>query len=39
VHSLLEVSPIMAAFLLTALHWDQAEALADRDRRPVSGSG
>jgi hypothetical protein len=28
VHSLLEVSPIMATFLLTALHWDQAKALA-----------
>ncbi|HEY3904105.1 MAG TPA: diguanylate cyclase [Streptosporangiaceae bacterium] len=32
IHSLLEVSPIMAAFLLTALHWDQAGALARRDR-------
>jgi hypothetical protein len=27
VHSLLEVSPGMAAFLLTALHWDQARTL------------
>lgn len=27
VHSLLEVSPVMATFLLTALHWDQARAL------------
>src|ERR1700757_4653612 len=34
VHSLLEVSPVMARFLLTALHWDQAEALAGRDRQP-----
>jgi hypothetical protein len=34
VHSLLEVSPVMATFLLTALHWDQAEALAGRDRQP-----
>ncbi len=33
VHSLLEVSPIMAAFLLTGLHWDQARALAGRDQR------
>ncbi len=32
VHSLLEVSPLMAAFLLTALHWDQALALAGRGR-------
>lgn len=30
VHSLLEVSPVMAAFLLTALHWDQARALTGR---------
>jgi len=36
VHSLLEVSPLMAAFLLTALHWDQALALAGRGR-PRSG--
>jgi len=34
VHSLLEASPIMATFLLTALHWDQAKALAGRDRQP-----
>lgn len=34
VHSLLEVSPVMAAFLLTALHWDQAKALAGKDRHP-----
>jgi hypothetical protein len=34
VHSLLEVSPIMATFLLTALHWDQAKALAGQDRQP-----
>jgi hypothetical protein len=34
VHSLLEVSPIMATFLLTALHWDQAKALAGHDRQP-----
>jgi hypothetical protein len=27
VHSLLETSPVMAAFLLTALHWDQARTL------------
>ena len=33
VHSLLEVSPIMAAFLLTGLHWDQARALVGRDQR------
>jgi hypothetical protein len=33
VHSLLEVSPIMAAFLLTGLHWDQARALAGRDQQ------
>ena len=33
-HSLLEVSPIMATFLLTALHWDQAKALAGQDRQP-----
>ncbi len=34
VHSLLEVSPLLAAFLLTALHWDQAVALAGRGRQP-----
>jgi hypothetical protein len=34
VHSLLEVSPVMAAFLLTALHWDQAKALTGRGRQP-----
>jgi hypothetical protein len=34
VHSILEVSPLMAVFLLTALHWDQAQALVGRDRRP-----
>ena len=34
VHSLLEVSPIMATFLLTALHWDQAKVLAGQDRQP-----
>jgi hypothetical protein len=34
VHSLLEVSPIMATFLLTALHWDQASALAGQGRQP-----
>jgi hypothetical protein len=28
VHSVLEMSPLTAAFLLTALHWDQARALA-----------
>lgn len=32
VHSLLEVSPLTAALLLTALHWDQAAALAGRGR-------
>ena len=32
VHSLLEVSPVMAAFLLTALHWDQARALTGQGR-------
>jgi hypothetical protein len=31
-HSLLEVSPLTAALLLTALHWDQAAALAGRGR-------
>jgi hypothetical protein len=34
VHSLLEVSPVMATFLITALHWDQAKALAGQDRQP-----
>jgi hypothetical protein len=34
VHSLLEVSPIMATFLLAVLHWDQAKALAGQDRQP-----
>ncbi len=33
VHSLLEISPVMAAFLLTGLHWDQARALIGRDER------
>jgi hypothetical protein len=33
VHSLLEVSPVMATFLITALHWDQAEALAGQGRQ------
>ena len=33
VHSLLEVCPLMAALFVTALHWDQARALAGRDRR------
>jgi hypothetical protein len=32
VHSLLEVSPLMAASTLTALHWDQARALAGKGR-------
>lgn len=32
VHSLLEVSPLMAALFLTALHWDQAQALTGMDR-------
>ena len=32
VHSLLEVSPLTAAFLLTALHWDQALAAVGRGR-------
>jgi hypothetical protein len=31
VHSVLEMSPVTAAFLLTALHWDQALALAGQD--------
>lgn len=34
VHSLLEVSPVLAAFLLTALHWDQAQALTGKGQRP-----
>jgi hypothetical protein len=34
VHSLLEVSPLTAALLLTALHWDQATALAGRGNNP-----
>lgn len=34
VHSLLEVSPVMATFLITALHWDQAKALTGHDRQP-----
>jgi hypothetical protein len=38
VHSLLEVSPVMATFMLTALHWDQAKALTGHDRqRPDFG--
>jgi hypothetical protein len=32
VHSALEMSPVTAAFLLTALHWDQALALVGRDQ-------
>jgi hypothetical protein len=32
VHSLLEIWPLTAALLLTALHWDQAAALAGRGR-------
>jgi hypothetical protein len=32
VHSLLEVSPLTAAFLLTVLHWDQALAAVGRGR-------
>ncbi len=35
VHSLLEVSPLTAALLLTALHWDQAAALAGHGQAPV----
>lgn len=31
-HSALEMSPVTAAFLLTALHWDQALALAGHDQ-------
>jgi hypothetical protein len=39
VHSLLEV-PVMATFLITALHWDQAKALAGQDWQPeTSASG
>lgn len=34
VHSALEMSPVTAAFLLTALHWDQAAALAGRGPEP-----
>jgi hypothetical protein len=34
VHSLLEVSPLTAALLLTALHWDQAAALAGHAGKP-----
>jgi hypothetical protein len=33
IHSYLEVSPIIAAFLLTSMHWDQARALVGRDQR------
>lgn len=33
IHSYLEVSPIIAAFLLTGMHWDQARALIGRDQR------
>jgi hypothetical protein len=33
IHSYLEVSPIIAAFLLTGMHWDQARAMAGRDQR------
>jgi hypothetical protein len=32
VHSLLEISPLTAALLLTVLHWDQAAALAGGGR-------
>ncbi len=32
VHSLLEVLPVTAAFLLTVLHWDQVRALTGRGR-------
>jgi hypothetical protein len=31
-HSVLEMAPVTAAFLLTALHWDQASALLRRER-------
>jgi len=34
VHSLLEVSPVMAALLLTVLHWDQARALTGTGQQP-----
>lgn len=34
IHSYLEVSPVMAAVLLTGLHWDQARALLGRDQSP-----
>jgi hypothetical protein len=37
VHSLLEVSPLTAALLLTALHWDQAAALAGCGNRARFG--
>lgn len=33
IHSYLEVSPIIAAFLLTSMHWDQARAPVGRDQR------
>jgi hypothetical protein len=33
IHSVLEVAPLMATGFLTALHWDQARALARRNRR------
>jgi hypothetical protein len=33
IHSYLEICPIMAAFLLTGMHWDQARALIGRDQR------
>jgi hypothetical protein len=32
VHSMLEMAPVMAAFLLTALHWDQGIALIGQDQ-------
>jgi hypothetical protein len=38
VHSLLEVSPLMAAFLLTSPHWDQAQGAVGRGH-PGSGCG
>jgi hypothetical protein len=38
VHSVLEMSPVTASFLLSALHWDQAAALAgQRRQRPDFG--
>ena len=37
VHSLLEVSPLTVALLLTVLHWDQAAALAGRAGKPSFG--